>query len=125
LNYSHKSSAVRPKEEWLGGQTRKTLVVALVWPVVVPVRRGILVAVEQEVPVAEPSVAEPAADASILLAVPVAVLVAAVAAVAASSTPAAVLPTLPAMAIEHSSFQNDRNTHLHSFLLSLLLIGVE
>jgi hypothetical protein len=76
--------------------------VVLVWPVAVLVRRGILVAVEQEVPVAEPSVAETAADASILLAVPVAVNVAvvvAVAAVAAPSNPAAVLPTQPAMAI--------------------------
>jgi len=52
------------------------------------------------VPVAEPSVAEPAADASILLVVLVAVIVAAVAAVAASSTPAAVLPTQPVMTID-------------------------
>ena len=90
---------MRPKEKGLGEQTQKGLAVALVWPVVVPVRLGILVAVEQEVPVAEPSVAEPAADASILLAVPVAVIVAAAAVVAASSIPAAVLPTQPAMAI--------------------------
>jgi hypothetical protein len=74
--------------------------VVLVWPVAVLVRRGILVAVEQEVPVAEPSVAETAADASILLAVTVAAIVAVVAVVAASSTLAAVLPTQPAMAIK-------------------------
>ena len=70
------------------------------WPVVVPAQRGILAVVEQEVPVvAELSVAEPAADASILLAVLVAVIVAVVAVVVASSTPAAVLPTQPAMTI--------------------------
>lgn len=99
MSYSHKSSGERPKEEGLGKQTRKRLAVAPVWPVVVPVRRGILVAVEQEVPVADSPVAGPAADASILLAVPVAVIVAAVAVVVASSTPAAVLPTLPVMTI--------------------------
>ena len=76
------------------------------WPVVVIVRQGNLVAVEQEAPVVEPSVVEPAADASILLAVPVAVIVVVVAVVAvvaaaaaASSTPAAVLPTQPALEI--------------------------
>ncbi len=77
------------------------------WPVVVIVRQGNLVAVEQEAPVVEPSVVEPAADASILLAVPVAVIVVVVVAVvavvaaaaAASSTPAAVLPTQPALEI--------------------------
>ena len=54
----------------------------LAWPVAVPVPRGILVAAEQEVLVAEPSVAERADDASILLAVPVTVTVAVAVAVA-------------------------------------------
>ena len=89
---------MHPKEEGSSGQTRKRLAVALIWSVEL-VRRGILVAVEQEVLVAEPSVAEPAVDASILLAVHAAVTVAVVAAVAASSTPAAVLPTQPAMTV--------------------------
>ena len=65
-----------------------------------PVPRGSLVAAEQEVPVAEPSVAERAGYASILLAVPVTVIVVVVVAVAASSTPVAVLPTQPAMTIQ-------------------------
>jgi hypothetical protein len=116
-----------PKEEGLDGQTRKRLVVARVWPVVVPVWRGILVAVEQKVPIAEAEpVAEPGADASILLSVSVVVIVAAAVVVAASSTPAAVLPTLPAIEIKHVRHpKNGRNTHLHSFLSSLLLIWVE
>jgi hypothetical protein len=120
-----------PKEEGLGGQTRKRLVVARVWPVVVPVWRGILVAVEQKVPIAEAEPvaepgAEPGADASILLSVSVVVIVAAAVVVAASSTPAAVLPTLPAIEIKHVRHpKNGRNTHLHSFLSSLLLIWVE
>ena len=110
----------------------------LAWPVAGPVRRGIPVAAEQGVLVAELPVAEPAADASTLLAAPVTVTVVAVvvavvvadaaaaAAVAVSSIPAAVLPIRPAMTVQPACpvGKNER-THLHSLLLCLLLIWVE
>jgi len=83
--------------------TQKQSAVALAGAVAGPAPRGILVAVEQGVPVAEPLVAEQTADASILLAELVTVAVAAAAAavavaavVAVSSIPAAASPIPPA-----------------------------
>jgi hypothetical protein len=104
-------------------------------PVAVPAPPGILVVAARGVPVAEPSVAERAAVASILLVEPVTVtVVVAVAAaaaadvavaVAASSIPAAVLPTQPANMVQPVYHAEKRYTHLHSLLLRLLLIWVK
>jgi hypothetical protein len=100
----------------------------------VPAPPGILVVAARGVPVAEPSVAERAAVASILLVEPVTVtVVVAVAAaaadvavaVAASSIPAAVLPTQPANMVQPVYHAEKRYTHLHSLLLRLLLIWVK
>jgi hypothetical protein len=97
LSY-HKSRQCARKTKFRNGQTRKRLAGGLAVPVAGLAPQDILV-VARGVPVAEPSVAERAAVASIPLVEPVtvtvAVAVAVAAAAAASSIPAAVLPTRP------------------------------
>jgi hypothetical protein len=107
------------------------LVVELTSPVAGVATRGILVAAVQGVPVAEPSVAERAVDASTLLAAPVIVIVGvvvvvAVAVVAVSPIPVVALPTQPMTTIQPVCHPGQsEHAHLHSLLLRLLLIWVE
>jgi len=122
-------SSVREKK-FKVGRTQKRSAVVLAGVVAGPALRGILVAVEQGVPAAEPLVAEQTADASILLAEPVTVaaaaVVAAAAAAAVSSILAAALPIRPAVTVQPVSHtRNCGHTYLHSLLLRLLLIWVE